>query len=305
MEITCVDTVNIAIKQESGEVNSACPYLSTIKTEEDNLKSIEFETVFLNNVKTESDSSGEDRDNGNSKVRIENGGILDKEKGKHIENESKNHIKLEEHERQWKEEELASDVHKEQIEREAQVNHLLDCEKIEVEKHELPENCIVVPQNSENNLSNKRKSIETKDLSSNDAVDNKKRTRKLKRKPADDEFYTCQHCHKNYKRKADLTVHINIKHKGDVKNVLHKCKHCEYQSPYLQHINRHEKEKHASDKSFSCSKCSYVTTRNSSLKLHMNTHLQSNMYKCKFCDYVTKLSYVLAAHISNKHSEMK
>lgn len=302
MESTCAGTINITVKQETQEVNNLND-LSSFETELDNnIKTIEFESVFLKEVKTES-TDARNCYNGNTTVKTENEEMLHTEKGKPREYECKDHIKIEEHERQEKIE-FMNDTYNKQIKSEAEADHLLNWEKIEVEKHELPENCITFSQKSKN-PSNKRKNLET-DFSSNDntADINKKCIRKLKQKPAEDEFYVCKHCNRNYKRKADLTVHINIKHKEGVENYFHKCKHCEYRSPYLQHINRHEKDKHINEKNISCPKCSYVTTRNSSLKLHMNTHLQSNIYKCKFCDYETKLSYVLATHISNKHSEM-
>lgn len=306
---TCDAAVNITVKQESGDVDNPSGSSSTIEIEPNYLKSTQYECVFLNEVKTESVES-ENGCNESSKIKLETevsytdnreqkNLYANEEKKEHIENETKDGLKIKMEERPVQHK---NDVYKEQIEKETKANHLLDCEKIEIKKHELPENCIVLPQKTKNDdtTSHKRKRIKTKDCSSNDNI---KCIQKLRPKPAEDEFYNCPHCNRSYKRKADLTVHINIKHKEGEENTFHKCQHCEYQSPYLQHVNRHEREKHISEKSIACSKCSYVTTRKHSLRLHMNTHAQTNMFKCKFCDYQTKLSYVLAMHISNKHSK--
>ena len=105
----------------------------------------------------------------------------------------------------------------------------------------------------------------------------------------------CVICDKKLKCKRDLVKHIKKFHQ----KALQKCSECDKSFVYLQ---THMDEVHRKIKSFKCTQCEKVFTRNWSLKSHIKTvHERVKDVKCNACEKEFSSSGDCLNHYKNVH----
>ncbi|XP_030759303.1 gastrula zinc finger protein XlCGF57.1-like [Sitophilus oryzae] len=115
------------------------------------------------------------------------------------------------------------------------------------------------------------------------------------------QLFACAHCDKKYTEKGKLKFHLDAKHidsrSKDAQKNLHKCSICSYQTPYITHLQRHQKIHLAPDERqlFACAHCDKKYTEKQRLKDHLGANhidsrskdAQKNLHKCSICGYQT------------------
>ena len=85
--------------------------------------------------------------------------------------------------------------------------------------------------------------------------------------------------------------------------VYHPCQICEFKSIYKANLTIHMKLKHSDDKSnVQCEECGEIFKLKHTLTRHIrNVHGSSRALDCSFCKFTTKFPYNLTRHKSEKH----
>ncbi|XP_030760276.1 zinc finger protein Xfin-like, partial [Sitophilus oryzae] len=127
------------------------------------------------------------------------------------------------------------------------------------------------------------------------------RHQKIHLAPDERQMFACAHCDKKYTAKQKLKDHLDANHidcrSKDAQKNLQKCSICNYQTPYMSHLKRHQKIHLAPDERqlFACAHCDKKYTENRKLKFHLDAkHIdsrskdaQKNRHKCSICGYQT------------------
>ena len=107
------------------------------------------------------------------------------------------------------------------------------------------------------------------------------------------ESLMCQHCGKQFKNLANLSVHIKIC-SGDLK---FDCIKCDKKFPIKSLLKKHISIRHNSEFHFVCNICKKGFAKKSDLKTHMNSHSENRPFKCSKCNCCYKSLSNLNQHL--------
>jgi len=116
--------------------------------------------------------------------------------------------------------------------------------------------------------------------------------------------FTCQQCDKIFGMKADLTLHISIKHK--VKSGV-PCTVCTKLFPTSDEVESHKSKVHTGNNPYTCEDCQIVFSTGMSLKNHVkHVHPPPGRVQCSLCQNKSFLSEThLKTHEYLAHPELR
>ena len=146
-------------------------------------------------------------------------------------------------------------------------------------------------------------------------------------KLVDPKLHGCKNCDYRTKFKANLNVHMEVKHKkvkyecsqcdytgskyglkdhGRAKHggKLYICELCDYATSYESALSSHKKAQHEGV-TYQCDLCDQKFNWRSGLKTHRETKHDKQLYACDQCDYKISNTRSLALHIKSKHEKVK
>ncbi|XP_060232845.1 zinc finger Y-chromosomal protein 2-like isoform X2 [Meriones unguiculatus] len=111
--------------------------------------------------------------------------------------------------------------------------------------------------------------------------------------------YKCDMCNKGFHRPSELKKHVAT-HKS--KN-LHKCRHCDFNSPDPFLLSRHILSLHTKTAPFKCNRCKKGFQQQCELQKHMKTHSGRKVYQCEHCEYSTTDASGFKRHVISIHTK--
>ncbi|KAF5285974.1 hypothetical protein FQA39_LY16485 [Lamprigera yunnana] len=101
----------------------------------------------------------------------------------------------------------------------------------------------------------------------------------LQREGMDAKPFTCTVCGKNYRKNANLRIHMRT-HTGEKP---FECRYCEKRFYHSSHLREHIR-RHTGEKPFQCAVCNKRFTIKGELTMHMKSHTGEKPYACTCCD---------------------
>lgn len=111
--------------------------------------------------------------------------------------------------------------------------------------------------------------------------------------------FECDLCHKKYKEKTNLSVHMKKVH---LKLAKFECPHCEETFQTWTSRRVHVIRVHTKKFGHSCHVCEKEFITKFQLKSHLNTHTGTKNFKCPVCYLPCSTKFAMERHIRRQHS---
>ena len=114
--------------------------------------------------------------------------------------------------------------------------------------------------------------------------------------------FVCIECDKRFKLKWYLKKHMD----GHLKNLLHQCTICQFQTKFLGNLSSHKRNMHEKNIKYNCKECGLALASKYSVKQHVEArHLGYKANQCPLCDYKTASKSTLRDHVRYVHEKLK
>ncbi|XP_075216574.1 uncharacterized protein LOC142321924 isoform X2 [Lycorma delicatula] len=115
---------------------------------------------------------------------------------------------------------------------------------------------------------------------------------------SNDRPYTCDICHKSYKRLNDVAVHK----KKHTREKLLSCDICDFTTVYRSALTTHRK-RHSQEYEYRCDKCGKGFFVKKYLEEHENFHSGEKPFRCDICGKAFPYTRYLVAHKKDQHPD--